>query len=366
LVAAFQQVSAENTALSARLAENRTVRAPEYKFVSTPGATERDPCVYSVEETFTEKSSLEMLKVWTVPAQPAIKPSTPVKITFFDIKTNYTIGSFADLGRLNEEQKVEIEAWDFFSESSKSTKPLTTLHENARAIHTQLTRALEHVQDTRSRLEECRAHVARMNEDARALAALGTVFGPSKGTLKHLSAQFPAGITHAHLDSLCQWVQQRTGQIVTNPTQVYQATRDGWAAANWWAKGDLKPRLLLVARSTSGYLFGGFTATGFNKAQHGHYTQDNQAFLFTLVNPHAIAPTMLPSNGNAQAVYNNSGYLPTFGGGNDLYLCANCHTATSSYSSLPHCFTDSTGRGNSLFTGAQQLGTMAEIVAFTV
>ena len=69
LVSAFQQVSAENTALAARLAQDRMVRAPKYKFVSIPGDSERDPCVYSVEESFTETSSQEMLKKWTVPAQ---------------------------------------------------------------------------------------------------------------------------------------------------------------------------------------------------------------------------------------------------------------------------------------------------------
>jgi hypothetical protein len=300
-------------------------------------------------------------------SQPAVKPSTQVKNSFLDawIKTNYRVQSFADLGRLNEEQKVEMEGWAWLVEMAKATEPLTVLHDNACAIHVQLTRAHEHVQDTPSRLEQCRIEVARMNEAARALAALGTQFGPTSGPLSQRLAEFPTGTTEEHLQSLCRWVQQRTGQSVANPTRVYQATVDGFTGGAFWRKGQGKGRLLMVVRSVSGYLFGGFTPLGFNHGQSGYHA-DAQAFLFTLHNPHGIAPTMLPSTNNGQALYSTAGNLPRWGSGHDLYLTENCHTRTSSSANLNSGYTDTTGIGNTLFTGAQHLGIIAEIVAFTV
>jgi len=34
----------------------------------------------------------------------------------------------------------------------------------------------------------------------------------------------------------------------------------------------------------------------------------------------------------------NTGYLPTFGGGHDFYICSGCNTSTSSYSNFNHTY----------------------------
>ncbi len=95
---------------------------------------------------------------------------------------------------------------------------------------------------------------------------------------------------------------------------------------------------------------------------------DASAFLFTLINPDGIVPTMLAISAACYhcAVYNRSNYSATFGGGSDLHLCANSNTEAGSNSHLGVSYTDTTGKGHRLFTGAQQLGTMAEILAFSV
>jgi hypothetical protein len=136
-------------------------------------------------------------------SQPAVKTSTQAKNSFLDawIKTNYSVQSFADLGRLNEEQKVEMEGWAFLGEMSKATEPLTVLHDNARVIHVQLTRALEHVQDTPSRLHQCRVQVTRMNEAARALATLGTEFYHSDQSPRPNALGFFGGRRNASLNA---------------------------------------------------------------------------------------------------------------------------------------------------------------------
>jgi hypothetical protein len=124
-------------------------------------------------------------------------------------------------------------------------------------------------------------------------------------------------------------------------------------------------RLLVIARSTSGFVFGGFTSVGFGHS-HGTCKADASAFVFTLINPHGIAPTMLMGNGDGQDVSHYDGNGAIFGEGDDLLFVSNCHTVPTSRSSLGSSYTDTTGKGEKLFTGARQLGTIAEILAFSV
>ena len=44
-----------------------------------------------------------------------------------------------------------------------------------------------------------------------------------------------------------------------------------------------------------------------------------------------------------------SGYGPTFGSGHDLRISSD---GSSSYTNFPHSYTDTLGRGNATFTGA--------------
>jgi hypothetical protein len=170
--------------------------------------------------------------------------------------------------------------------------------------------------------------------------------------------------------ALAAWVVARTSTPMHHVALRYRATEHGWTSADFHRTCDHVPRLLVVARSTSGYLFGGFTSVGFGIGADGTYKADPTAFLFTLVNPHGIAPTMLPSKSdNRHSVYQNASYGASFGSGHDLRLVANCHTSPDSYSALGHSYTDTAGHGGALFTGSghpQKLGTIAEILAFCV
>jgi hypothetical protein len=59
-------------------------------------------------------------------------------VTRFKNKTDYTVRSFSDLERLNNEQRVEVEHFKFFGESDKCTDSLRILLENCKAIHAHL------------------------------------------------------------------------------------------------------------------------------------------------------------------------------------------------------------------------------------
>jgi hypothetical protein len=172
------------------------------------------------------------------------------------------------------------------------------------------------------------------------------------------------GATAAHAQQLVQWVATRTGRAANAAaiTLRYRATRDGWTNANVQAKCLNQSRLLFVVRSAAGHLFGGFLAATY--VNNGCWINDPQAFLFTLTNPHNVAPTMLPVSNRTYAFHPQ--FLVCFGGGNDLAIYEHAHTQTGSYSNLTHSYTDSTGRGNNLFSGAKQLGLITEVMAFAM
>jgi hypothetical protein len=144
----------------------------------------------------------------------------------------------------------------------------------------------------------------------------------------------------------------------------YRATEHGWAAADFHRTCDNVPRLVVIARSTSGYVFGGFTAVGFGGPENT-WKADASAFLFTLINPHGIAPTMLVSIAGNNNVFQHSVYGAAFGTGTTF--CSNCNTKEGS-NCLPNLptYKDTTGKGAALFTGSSEFGTMTEILAFSV
>ncbi len=169
----------------------------------------------------------------------------------------------------------------------------------------------------------------------------------------------------AHIQQLCSWVGQRTGTAPTLASLrlVYQATVDGFSAAQCHAKIDGKPRLLVVVRAASGHLFGGYSTAA--HASHGSAISCQHAFLFTLTNPHGVAPTMLPTSSSTYAVYGNAGHCLAFDGHNgSWYLVNQCNTNAGSQGGV-YTFTDPTGRGGALFTGAAQLGLISEILCYT-
>jgi hypothetical protein len=101
---------------------------------------------------------------------------------------------------------------------------------------------------------------------------------------------------------LVQWITQRSGKAPPEkPALLYTATVDGFDCQSFITKCYGKQRLLTVFRNQAGYVFGGFTV---NPITSG-WVNDNQAFLFTLVNHQARSPQMFPcSNAKAgEAVY---------------------------------------------------------------
>ena len=77
----------------------------------------------------------------------------------------------------------------------------------------------------------------------------------------------------------------------------------------------------------------------FLKFLEGRYKHSNWSFLFSLKNKDNLAPFIanIKQGREQNAIYCNSGYGPTFGGGHDLYISDNPQVNQSSYSNC--CYT---------------------------
>jgi hypothetical protein len=106
---------------------------------------------------------------------------------------------------------------------------------------------------------------------------------------------------------------------------------------------------------TEGSIFGGFTPVEWESPLFGRYEADDseKSFLFTLKNPHNIAPrkfALIPA-WKQRAINCDSGWGPRFSG---MRVSDNCDANTYSWTSLGTVYTNDTGlRGNTVFTRSE-------------
>ena len=108
---------------------------------------------------------------------------------------------------------------------------------------------------------------------------------------------------------------------------LFSTSRDGDSASEFHKKCDGKSNSLVLVKTKTGKRFGGFTSFHWSYAS-SNYANDSKAFVFSLDNRECYK-----YNNNGNAIYCNSSYGPTFGGGHDLYLCNGCLTKNDSYTS---------------------------------
>ena len=103
-------------------------------------------------------------------------------------------------------------------------------------------------------------------------------------------------------------------------------------------------------RSTTGHTFGAYASAPWDSSN----SDINAAgcFLFLVENPHGDAPTCFECNNDGKAMVGHPDYGPVFGAGNDLHISSD---GNRSYTALPHSYTDTLGRANATFTGAEEL-----------
>lgn len=141
------------------------------------------------------------------------------------------------------------------------------------------------------------------------------------------------GLAGDHLEALAKLLDK---DFTKSSKLLFRASRDGFSNSSFHSRCDNKGSVLILAKTATGYVFGGYTAQSWTSG--GQYIQDPNAFLFALADPNGSKKSekCVPYQNLGNGVYHNAGYGPTFGGGHDLYI--NLDSMASSYSNLGYTY----------------------------
>jgi hypothetical protein len=135
---------------------------------------------------------------------------------------------------------------------------------------------------------------------------------------------------------------------------LYRGSRDGFRAEDVHRCCDNRGRTLTVILSDNDSIFGGYSTLPWTS--QGSWVLDSgpKCFLFTIKNPHDLPPRIFARKQGDWAILDKGGIGPTFGGGHDLHVCDQCHTAKGSYTYPGRSYNNDTGLAREVvFTGAQ-------------
>jgi hypothetical protein len=151
---------------------------------------------------------------------------------------------------------------------------------------------------------------------------------------------------------------------------LYRASRDGFQAKAFHSRCDGRPNTLTLIHSKNGNIFGGFTPCEWESPAYGctyKYDEAGRSFLFTVKNPHGIAPRKfeLRPEQKRQAIYCGLVSGPGFGTP-DIYISDNCGTSVSKTDGFGKSYVNDTGiSGQNVFTGEGRF-TVRELEVFEI
>ena len=138
-------------------------------------------------------------------------------------------------------------------------------------------------------------------------------------------------IRYSELSLIDDGIKYKFNKKIAKYELLFRASRDGFAASNFHSKCDGKSYTVTFVETSIGRRFGGFTDQSWDQSS-GHKTGSN-GFIFSL-----DIKEIYYNKNSTYNIYCNSGYGPTFGGGNDFYLCNNCNKEYSSYNNSDHSY----------------------------
>ena len=154
---------------------------------------------------------------------------------------------------------------------------------------------------------------------------------------------------------------------------VFRASRDGWAKADFNRMCNGVQKFVVVVRSESDHVFGGYSDVAYTPSDGAWKTSD-EAFLFAIrvADASCTQPTKLPLIGiHDEAVFMHGSPLVAFGAGHDLCIGPEANTRKSSYSFLgcSYSWEGAAAQGtrtiSTLFTG-ERYCLLTEIEVFRV
>ncbi|CDW81728.1 UNKNOWN [Stylonychia lemnae] len=128
-------------------------------------------------------------------------------------------------------------------------------------------------------------------------------------------------------DGNLAYVQSLLQDKYSISTLCYRASQNGFTAQQFHTACDFKGPTITIIKATTGKIGGGYTSQSWKSVNN--YVVDKEAFLFSADNQVQIL-----SEGGSNAIYDNNGYGPTFGGGHDLHVATGSNANQNSYTNL--------------------------------
>ena len=144
---------------------------------------------------------------------------------------------------------------------------------------------------------------------------------------------------------LKEWTGNKEFQL------IYRGSRDGMTHKDYHKKCDNKGKVIILIKSDKGNIFGGFASKSWI-IENYKYQDDPDSFLFSLINIYNTKPIKFPVKNSQNALYYRNDFGVLFGeSGNDLGLYKDFIKEGGFSCSFPNTFSDSLGKGKSIFTG---------------
>ena len=147
------------------------------------------------------------------------------------------------------------------------------------------------------------------------------------------------------LSILKEWTGNKEFQL------IYRSSRDGMTHKDYHNKCDNKGKVIILIKNDKDNIFGGFASKSW-LIEHDKHQDDSDSFLFSLINIYNTKPIKFPVKNSQYALYYRTDFGVLFGeSGNDLGLRQDFVKGGGFCSNFSNTFSDSLGKGNSIFTG---------------
>ena len=126
------------------------------------------------------------------------------------------------------------------------------------------------------------------------------------------------------------WLDPYSEKNITSEL-LFRTSVDGDSSGTFHTKCDKKGPTIVFIKTTNGKRIGGFAMISWESA--GSYKPDADAFIFSL----DACQKFVQWRNFQYAIYDNSGYGPTFGN-HDIYIANGCKSNTNSYCNSNLCY----------------------------
>jgi TLD len=155
---------------------------------------------------------------------------------------------------------------------------------------------------------------------------------------------------------------KKIGVPVTKYELLYRGSRDGFSASAFHSKCDNKGATLVLLKTTTNHIFGGFAQKPWTSYSSGVFIADPKAFLYSW-NLKEIYSNKSPDGTNA--LTHNTGWGPLFGEGQDFLISSDCNVNQKSLLRMNQTFS-SNGKSVRDITGSDCNFQVSEYEVFLV